>query len=127
MNQRLIRPESCSYLTIPNIVGIISIKAARTGFHLSKKIIHLCEQAGIRNLTGQQADSSVAILANAHLCAAFKNTSFYYPSENSFFLIPVNDLLKESIVIKDGCLELSDAPGLGIQISEKTLEKFTML
>jgi L-alanine-DL-glutamate epimerase-like enolase superfamily enzyme len=108
-------------------LGIISIKAARTGFHLSKKIIHLCEQAGIRNLNGQQADSSLGTLANAHLCAAFKNTSFYYPSENSFFLMLVDDLLKEQIVIKDGCLELSDAPGLGIEISEKKLEKFKML
>ena len=74
-----------------------------------------------------QADSSIGTLASAHLCAAFKNTSFYYPSENSFFLILVDDLLKEQIVIKDGCLELSDAPGLGIEINEKKLEKFKML
>ena len=107
-------------------LGIISIKTARTGFHLSKKIIHLCEQAGIRNLNGQQADSSVGTLASAHLCAAFKNTSFYYPSENSFFLMLVDDLLEEQIVIKDGYLELSQAPGLGIEINEKKLEKFKM-
>ena len=64
---------------------IISIKTARTGFHLSRKIITLCEQAGIRNLLGLQGDTSVGTLAGAHVCAAFKNTSFYYPSEISFF------------------------------------------
>lgn len=107
-------------------LGIVSVKTARTGFHLSKKIIHLCEQAGICNLTGQQADSSIGTLASAHLCAAFKNTSFYYPSENSFFLMLRDDLLKEALVIKNGCLELSAAPGLGIEIDERKLEKFKM-
>jgi L-Ala-D/L-Glu epimerase / N-acetyl-D-glutamate racemase len=108
-------------------LGIVSVKTARTGFHLSKKIIHLCEQAGIRNLTGQQADSSIGTLSSAHLCAACKNTSFYYPSENSFFLMLVDDLLKEQLVIKDGCLQLADAPGLSIEIDERKVEKFKML
>jgi L-alanine-DL-glutamate epimerase-like enolase superfamily enzyme len=96
------------------------------GFHRYKKIHHLCEQASIRNLTGQQADSSIGTLASAHLCAAFKNTSFYYPSENSFFLMRLDNLLKEPLVIKGGCLELSTAPGLGIEIDGRKLEKLKM-
>jgi L-alanine-DL-glutamate epimerase-like enolase superfamily enzyme len=105
---------------------IISIKTARTGFHLSRKIITLCEQAGIRNLLGLQGDTSVGTLAGAHVCAGFKNTSFYYPSEISFFLLLVDDFLKKPIIIKDGYLELTDDPGLGIEVDEKKLEKFRM-
>lgn len=37
--------------------------------------------------------------------------------------MPVNDLLEEQIVIKNGCLALSDTPSLGIEINEKKLEK----
>lgn len=95
-------------------------------FQRSKKILHLWEQTRICNLTGQQADRSIGTLASAHLCAAFKNTSFYYPSENSFFLMLLDNLLKEPLVIKDGCLELSTAPGLGIEFDGRKLEKFKM-
>jgi len=105
---------------------IISIKTARTGFTLSKKIISLCEQAGIRNLNGLQGDTSTGSLASAHLCAAFKNTNFYYPSELSFFLLLVDDFLKEPIMIRDGQMELTDRPGLGIEVDDKKFKQFQM-
>jgi len=105
---------------------IVSIKTARTGFTLSKKIVHLCEQAGIRNLNGFQGDTSVGSLASAHLCAAFKNTNFYYPSEICFFLLLVDDFLKEPIVIRNGQLTLTDKPGLGIEIDDKKFKTFQM-
>jgi len=103
---------------------IVSIKTARTGFTLSKKIIHLCEQAGIRNLHGMQGDTSVGSLASAHLCAGFKNTNFYYPSEICFFLQLTDDFLKKPIMIKDGYLHLTEEPGLGIVMDDKKFEKF---
>jgi hypothetical protein len=77
-------------------------------FHRSKKILHLWEQTSICNLTGQQADSSIGTLASAHICAAFKNARFYYPRENSFFLMLLDNLLKEPLVIKDGCTRFWD-------------------
>jgi len=103
---------------------IVSIKTARTGFTLSKKIIHLCEQAGIRNLHGMQGDTSVGSLASAHLCAGFKNTNFYYPSEICFFLLLTDDFLEKPIMIKDGYLQLTEDPGLGIVMDDKKFEKF---
>jgi L-Ala-D/L-Glu epimerase len=103
---------------------VVSIKTARTGFTLSRKIVHLCEQAGIRNLHGLQGDSSAGSIASAHFCAAFKNTSFYYPSEASFYLLLVDDFLKEPVVIKDGWLELPDIPGLGFEVDEHKFGRF---
>jgi len=38
----------------------------------------------------------------------------------------LDNLLKEPLVIKDGCLELSTAPGLGIEIDGRKLEKLKM-
>jgi len=105
---------------------IVSIKTARTGFFLSKKIIHLCEQAAIRNLHGFQGDSSVGTLCSAQLCAAFKNTAAYYPSEISFFLMLTDDFLKDPITIKDGDLVLPDKPGLGIEMDEDKFARFMM-
>ncbi len=105
---------------------IVSVKAARTGFTLSKKIIDMCEQAGVRNLNGLQGDTSLGTIASAHVCAAHKNSSFYYPSEISFFLQLTDDFLAEPLVVKDGCLKLSDKPGLGVEIDEKQFAKFAL-
>ncbi len=105
---------------------IVSVKAARTGFTLSKKIIDICEQAGVRNLNGLQGDTGIGSIASAHVCAAHKNSSFYYPSEISFFLQLTDDFLTEPLVIKDGCLKLSDKPGLGVEIDEKKFAQFAL-
>lgn len=105
---------------------VVSIKTARTGFTLSRKIVHLCEQANIRNLHGLQGDSGTGSLASAHFCAAFKNTSHYYPSEASFYLLLVDDFWETPIIIKGGCLELPDKPGLGIEIDEKKFNMFAI-
>jgi len=105
---------------------VVSIKTARTGFSLSRKIVALCEQAGIMNLHGLQGDSGTGSVASAHFCAGFKNTSFYYPSEASFFILLVDDFLKDPITIKDGWLELADKPGLGIEIDDQKFSKFKL-
>ena len=78
---------------------VVSLKTARTGFTLSWEIVHLCEQAGIRNLHGMRGDSSTGCITSAHFCADFKNTSHYYPSESSFYLMLVDDFLKEPVII----------------------------
>jgi len=103
---------------------IVLIKTARTGFTLTRKIMHLCEQAGIRNFHGMQGDSSVGTLSSAHFCAGFKNTSSYYPNDLSFFLHLTDDFLAKPIQIKDGYLHLTNDPGLGIVMDEKKFEKF---
>ena len=105
---------------------IVSIKGARTGFTLSKKIIHMCEEAGVRNLNGLQGDTGLGSIASAHVCAGHKNTSFYYPSEISFFLQLTDDFLAEPLVVKDGCLKLSHKPGLGVEVDEKKFAQFAL-
>ncbi|MFC1910238.1 mandelate racemase/muconate lactonizing enzyme family protein [Chloroflexota bacterium] len=105
---------------------IVLIKTARTGFTLSRKIVHLCEQAGIMNLHGMQGDSSVGTLCSAHLCAGQKNTSIHYPSDLSFFLHLTDDFLAKPIDIREGQLFLSSDPGLGIVVDEDKLNKFVI-
>jgi len=105
---------------------VISIKTARTGFTQSRRIIHLCEVNGVRNVHGLQGDTGIGSIASAHVCAGYKNTSFYYPSEASFFLIMEDDLLQAPLVVKNGCLKLSDKPGLGVEIDDAKLRKYAI-
>lgn len=106
------------------VIGIISIKTPRTGYTLSKKIMHLAEVAGIPCLMGTQAETGLGTLASAHFGAAHKNVS--YASEISFFLCLKDDLLAEPISIKDGILELPKRPGNGAIIDEEKLKRYRM-
>lgn len=104
------------------VIGLVLIKVARTGYYQSRKIIHLCEQAGIPCLIGSQGDTGVGTIAALHLAKAFKNIK--YPIENSYFLRLQGELLKEPLVIKDGLMEIPEKPGLGIEIDERKLEQY---
>ncbi len=105
---------------------VINIKIARTGFTLSRKIVAMSEQAGIRNLHGLQGDTAIGSAASAQFCAAFKNTSHYHASEAAFFLLVEDDFLKEQLSIKDGWFELPDKPGLGVEVDEQKFRRFEM-
>jgi L-Ala-D/L-Glu epimerase len=108
-------------------IRVVGIKTARTGFTQSRKIIHMCELAGVRNMHQMQGDTSVGTLSSAHLCAGFKNTNAYYASDISFFLHLTDDFLAKPIRIEDGCLCLDDEPGVGIVLDEEKLRHFVTI
>ncbi len=105
-------------------IGMISIKAPRTGYTQSMKIAHLAETAGLSCLMGTQGETGVGTLASAQFGAARRVVS--HPSEISFFLFLQDDLLAEPVPFKDGCIVLSDRPGNGAVIDEKKLKKYRM-
>jgi L-alanine-DL-glutamate epimerase-like enolase superfamily enzyme len=95
-------------------IGMVLIKAARTGFYKSRKIVHLCEQAGIRCLIGSQGDSGIGATAGAHLATSFKN--IVYPAEISYPLRMTGDLLKNPVKISQGFIEIPEGPGWAYRI-----------
>ncbi len=103
-------------------VGIVLIKVARTGFFQTRKIIHLCQQAGVPCMIGSQGDSSIGAAASLHAAVAFSNILF--PAEVSYHLRMQGELLKNPPEFKNGELFVPDGPGLGVEIEEKALEKF---
>lgn len=84
------------------------------------------EANGVRNLHGLQGDTSVGSIVNAHVSAGLTNTSFYNPSETCLFLLQGDDFLEETIIVKDGCIRLSDKPSLGIKVDKKKFRKFAL-
>ena len=67
---------------------------------------------------------AVALMANAHLVAALPNgiTVEVDQTGNPF----IEELLEEPLLIRDGLLRLPDAPGLGIELKEATVERLTL-
>ncbi len=104
---------------------LMSIKNARTGYYLSTKIIHLCEEAGVAPLGGSQGDTDIGTITSAHFCAAHRSMA-RWPSEVSFFLEISDHLLTERPEIKDGKIKVTDRPGMGVQIDEGKLKHYRM-
>lgn len=105
-------------------VNVISIKVARTGFALSQRIAHLCEAESMPNLMGTQADTSLGATCGAQFAASCRNVKL--PCEVTGFLDTVDDLLVEPPKIVDGHFQISDQPGLGIEIDEAKLNRYRM-
>ena len=126
----LMGDESCTNLAevrrqlALGVVGVISIKVARTGFAISQRIAHLCEAESVVNLCGTQADSSIGVICGAHFAASCRNVKL--ASELTGNLDMVDDLLVETPTIENGTITLSDRPGLGIRIDEAKLRQYRL-
>ena len=87
------------------------------------KIAEMAEESGLGVATHSWNDA-VAIMANAHVVAAMPNgVTVEVDQMNNPF---VNELLVEPLQIEDGELQLSHAPGLGIQLDLEVIDKFRM-
>ncbi|HIN27834.1 TPA: mandelate racemase/muconate lactonizing enzyme family protein [Candidatus Poribacteria bacterium] len=105
-------------------LDIVQPDASRCGgISEAWKIAKLAEESGLGVATHSWNDA-VAIIANAHMVSAAPNgiTVEVDQMNNPF----VNELLVEPLQIEDGELQLSHAPGLGIQLDLEVIDKFRM-
>lgn len=107
--------------------SIINIKLARVGGILrAKKIAHIAEAAGLSCILGCMLEIGVGMAAAAHLAASTPNVDL--ESDLIGHLYHQEDIIEGSgnsvLAIKDGYLQLPEAPGLGVNVIEKTLEKY---
>jgi L-alanine-DL-glutamate epimerase-like enolase superfamily enzyme len=125
----LMADESCTTVAAVNeeirrgTCRLMSLKNARTGYTLSRKIIDLCEANGVVPVTGSQGDTEIGALASAHFHAAHRITASG-PAELTFFVDAADSLFIEPIAIRDGKFTVPDRPGVGLHIDEKKLERY---
>jgi L-alanine-DL-glutamate epimerase-like enolase superfamily enzyme len=106
-------------------LGIVSIKIARTSFQPSRAILDLCQCAHVRNLVGTQADSSIGLFYGLHFASAHSEISL--PNEIHPGTLHASDhLTTEPLIVKDGCMEVPTKPGLGIEIDESKVRKYSI-
>ncbi|MEH6792943.1 MAG: enolase C-terminal domain-like protein [Rhodococcus sp. (in: high G+C Gram-positive bacteria)] len=101
----------------------VSIKTARTGFTTSQRTHHLCEGLGVDVVMGNQIDGQLGTACTVAFGAAFDLTS-RRAGELSNFLDMSDDLLTESLVIRDGELHVLPGSGLGVRIDPDKLAKY---
>lgn len=101
----------------------ISIKTARTGFTYSQRVLFQCEGLGVDVVMGSQIDGQIGSLCSLAFGSAFELTA-RRAGELSNFLDMSDDLLAEPLQIRDGTLQVREAPGLGIGIDEDKLNHY---
>jgi L-alanine-DL-glutamate epimerase-like enolase superfamily enzyme len=96
-----------------NAADMINIKLAKAGgIYLAKKILNICEAAGIECMIGCMLESQVAVTAAAHFAAAHK--SILRCDLDPPALLSENPVVG-GVSFDGNMLSLSNRPGLGIQ------------
>lgn len=127
----LVGDESCISLThvarelADGAVRAVSVKAARTGFTESRRVLGLCAGLGVQVTIGSQYEGALGVLATASLAPAFASTA-RGAAEIMNFTDLADDLLATDIVVRDGRLQGSDAPGLGITVDSDKLARYRL-
>jgi L-alanine-DL-glutamate epimerase-like enolase superfamily enzyme len=106
-------------------VRTVSLKAARTGFTESRRILGFCAGMGTPVVVGSQYEGALGVMATAALAPAFAATAGG-AAEVMNFTDLADDILAGEIVVRDGRLAPPDAPGLGIAIDEDKLAHYRL-
>lgn len=105
----------------------LGIKIPRTGFTLSKKLVHLAEVNNMPVQISTQAETDLGCGAGLVMAAACKQISL--PCEISYYKKGMyqDSMLMEEIVIKDGMMLLSDQPGNGVEVNWDIVNKYAVV
>ena len=110
-------------------VDIFSIKVTKNGGIMPAKAI--CEYAdinGIRVFFNSMIEEGITEAASLHICATCKNTvdtighAFFSPNRLQSDICSYH----KQIHPEEGCVYISDEPGLGITIDEESVRKYTV-
>jgi len=104
---------------------VLNIKVGRVGgIYYARQMIDLCRENNIKYWIGSMVESGISKILHVHL-ASLKDT--YIPGDLSsskrYFK---KDIIKPEIIVKDGIIRVPKGYGLGVEIDEVTLNKYTI-
>jgi L-alanine-DL-glutamate epimerase-like enolase superfamily enzyme len=94
------------------------------GLTTAKKIAQMVEENNVR-LIPHAWSSDILTATTLQFLASVKNAELIEFNVSSGEIS--RHLAKEPITLKDGCVEIPNAPGLGIEVDEKVIEKYRMV
>jgi L-alanine-DL-glutamate epimerase-like enolase superfamily enzyme len=109
-----IKKEACDCINFGEVAS----------FRLVRIAAAIAETASIPMELGSGYDFGIGDSATAHIAAATRNVTL--PCDLIGNFLHNDDLIVEPITVKDGCIELSEKPGLGIELDEEAVEKYAV-
>jgi L-alanine-DL-glutamate epimerase-like enolase superfamily enzyme len=122
----LVGDESCTSIETvraaldEGAVSQVCVKAARTGFSESRRIVGLCDGVGTPVVVGSQYEGAIGAFASLALAASSAATAGR-PAEVTNFADLAEDLVLAPPRIAGGLAELPTVPGLGVEIDPERL------
>lgn len=102
----------------------MAIKIPRTGFTMSKKLVHLAEMNNMAAQISTQAETDLGCAAGLQMACSSRQICL--PCEIAYYekgMYP-ESLLVNPLVIKNGMMQLPDAPGNGVEVNWKVIDKY---
>jgi L-Ala-D/L-Glu epimerase len=104
-------------------VRMVSVKAARTGFTESRRILDLCLARNVPVVVGSQYEGAAGATATVAFAAAFAATAGR-PAEITNFLDLADDFVACPPEVRDGRATVRDEAGLGLTIDDERLQRY---
>ena len=122
-DESVVTPAEAIQVIEAGAVDAIKIKITKVGGNINaRKIIDICEGAGIKLILGQGLCSTLEAVAEAHLACAYE---YVWPvAEMVGPAKLVDDLTDTPVDLMQGVMNLPDGPGLGVELSEEKLRKY---
>lgn len=117
------RPVAAELLR-QRLVDAVSIPVFRHGIHEAVQMMRAFELVGIGTLMGSGLESPIAATAAIHVATATRNVC--YPIDTLGPLWFEEQILVESPVFERGYAIAPEAPGLGIDLDDKQVEKLRL-
>ncbi|WP_040829726.1 mandelate racemase/muconate lactonizing enzyme family protein [Nocardia jiangxiensis] len=102
----------------------ISLKMPRTGYTLSRRIVHLSEAAGLRLQVSTQSETTLGTAGCLHLAASFHAVGL--PCELTFYRDVADGLLTAEPTVRAGRMAVPTGPGLGVQLDPDKVAKYAV-
>lgn len=113
LDESLVSPADAGQMVAPpGAGGIFNIKLMKCGgITPAREIATIARHAGVDLMWGCNDESIISIAAALHLALATPHTK-YLDLDGSLDL--AHDVVTGGFVLQDGCLSVTDAPGLGV-------------
>lgn len=104
-------------------IGIVTPDGLKMGGLLETKFVSEMGAEQEVNISPHNIGSPVGTMAQAHLSASLPNFGVLEIHGHD---VPIWSKMAKTMVIKNGFLELSDAPGLGVELDEKVAARYCL-
>jgi len=108
-------------------VGVLGLKTYRPGGGITnaRRLLDMARLMGIPCLFHDDVELGVSLAAAAHLIAARGRDLKYSPELSGFPDWIADDVVKEPIKMGGGYAEVPDGPGLGVELDEEKVGKYS--
>ena len=119
-------PEDAVEVCKREAADVINIKVTRVGgLNKAKKIAQIAEAFFLKSHVGCEVEFGVAMAAKVHLALCLVNATCASAGEFTEIAWLRDNIVRASLQVKDGYIEANDKPGLGIELDEEKVKRYT--